>query len=43
MIESGKMILNFESLDEILRCDHSNEFLSQHFCMVLFEFQNFKK
>ena len=30
------VVLTFESVDEILWCDHSNEPLSQHFQMVLF-------
>ena len=29
------MLLTFESVDEILRCDHSNKPLSQFFHMVL--------
>ena len=32
-----KMILTFESLEEILECDHSNEsYTGQYFPMVLF-------
>ena len=40
MAESGKVVLTFESVDEILRCDH--EFFSQYFRMVLFVFQHSK-
>ena len=31
-----KMILTSESVDEILKCDHSNERFEQYFPMVLF-------
>ena len=31
-----KMILTFEFVDEILKCDHSNERFEQYFPMVLF-------
>ena len=31
-----KVVLNFESLDEILNCDHSHEATEQYFLVVLF-------
>ena len=31
-----KVILTFESVDEILKCDHSNESSEQYFPVVLF-------
>ena len=31
-----KVILTFESVDEILKCDHSNESYEQYFPVVLF-------
>ena len=31
-----KVILTFESVDEILKCDHSNEATEQDFPVVLF-------
>ena len=37
------VVLTFESVDEILWCDHSNIFFSQYFRMVLFVFQHSKK
>ena len=30
------MVLTFESMDEILKCDHSNESYEQYFRVVLF-------
>ena len=37
------VVLTFESVDEILWCDHLNIFFSQYFRMVLFVFQHSKK
>ena len=37
-----KVVLTFESVDEILKCNHSNT-LQQYFCMVPFGFQYFTK
>ena len=31
-----KVVLTFESVDEILKCDHSNEATEQYFPVVLF-------
>ena len=31
-----KMVLTFESVDEILKCDHSSETIEQFFPVVLF-------
>ena len=31
-----KVVLSFESVDEILKCDHSNEATEQSFSVVLF-------
>jgi len=31
-----KVVLTFESVDEILKCDHSNESYKQYFPVVLF-------
>ena len=31
-----KAVLSFESVDEILKCDHSNEATQQYFPVVLF-------
>ena len=31
-----KVVLTFESVDEILKCDHSNESYEQYFPVVLF-------
>ena len=31
-----KMVLPYESVDEILKCDHSNESTEQYFPVVLF-------
>ena len=31
-----KVILTFYSVDEILKCDHSNKSTEQHFLVVLF-------
>ena len=31
-----KVVLTFESVDEILKCDHSNEAMKQYFPVVLF-------
>ena len=31
-----KMVLTFESMDEILKCDHSNEATEQYFPVALF-------
>ena len=37
-----KVVLTFESVDEILKCDHSNEtFTGSYFRMVLFTFKYF--
>ena len=33
------VVLTFESVEEMLWCDHSNETLQQYFCMVPFVFQ----
>ena len=38
-----KVVLTFESVDEILWCDHSNETSSAVLCMVPFFFQYFTK
>ena len=38
-METYSVVLTFESVDEILWCDHSNEPLQQYFCMVPFAFQ----
>lgn len=45
MLESSKVILTFESIDEILEGDHSNEIkpLLQYFLEVLFAFHYFTK
>ena len=37
------VVLTFESVDEILWCDHLNILFSQYFRMVLFVFQHSKK
>ena len=44
-METCSVVLTFESVDEILRCDHLNETSSrrQYFCMVPFVFQYFTK
>ena len=31
-----KMVLTFQSVDEILQCDHSNESCWHYFCVVRF-------
>ena len=31
-----KVVLTYESVDEILKCDHSNESYEQYFYVVLF-------
>ena len=31
-----KVVLTFESVDEILKCDHSNESCCEHFPVLLF-------
>jgi len=31
-----KVVLTFESMDDILKCDHSNESYEQYFPVVLF-------
>ena len=31
-----KVVLTFESVDEVLKCDHSNEATEQYFPVVLF-------
>jgi len=31
-----KVVSTFESVDEILKCDHSNEAIEQYFPVVLF-------
>ena len=43
MLESSKVVLTFESIDEILQGDHSNEIkpLLQYFHEVLFAFHYF--
>ena len=45
MLESSKVVLTFESLDEILQGDHSNEIkpLLQYFHEVLLAFHYFTK
>ena len=45
MLESSKVVLTFESIDEILRRDHSNKMkpLWQFFHEVLFVFHYFTK
>ena len=45
MLESSKVVLTFESIDEILQGDHSNEIkpLLQYFHEVLFAFHYFTK
>ena len=35
-MKGGKVVLTFESVDEILQCDHSNEATEQYFPVVLF-------
>ena len=37
IMETCSVVLTFESVDEILWCDHSNETSSAVLCMVLFE------
>ena len=32
----NKLVLTFKSVDEILKCDHSNEATEQYFPVVLF-------
>ena len=44
IVETCSVVLTFESVDEILWCDHSNKKpLQQYFCIVLFVFQYFTK
>ena len=43
LMEFCKVTQTFESVDEILRCDHSKKALCLHFHIVLFVFQNFTK
>ena len=31
-----KLVLTFESVDEILKCDHSNETVYQYFAIAMF-------
>ena len=40
---SGKVALTFESVDEIVMCNHSNDTSLLYFHMVLFVLQHFTK
>ena len=42
-MQAIKLVLSFESLDEIIWCDHSNETSSTVFHIVLFIFKCFTK